>query len=116
GPEQWRAWKNILAQLEPAPRLREMLIAERAVGFETFNLPVDHLYQRFGAQFGGFPALFNIGWSIRRYLGQDKAEMIEYLDHMNLYIAQSTQPYEEVHKANQRLVWREPGLASSTFI
>jgi hypothetical protein len=65
---------------------------------------------------GDIPALFNIGWSIRRYTGQDKAEMIVYLDYMNQSIADSTQPFWEIRKTRREYVWRPLTMASSTFI
>jgi hypothetical protein len=114
--DNWREWKSILVQLDPMKMVRETLISERADGFQTFNMSVDELYQHFGQQFGDFPALFSFGWSIRRFFGQDKAEMIEYLDEMNKYIADSDQPFWEVRKKRGRFVWRPVSLASSTFI
>src|SRR5262249_46217485 len=112
----WRAWREILAQLDYVTRLHETLVAERADGFATFSMPVGALYQRFGTQMGDIPALFNIGWSIRRYTGQDKAEMIEYLDFMNQYIADSSRPFWEVRKTRRLYSWHAPTMASSTFI
>jgi hypothetical protein len=111
--ENWREWKRILAQRDSITNLREMLVAERADGFEMFSMSADNLYQRFGRQFGDFPALFSIGWSIRRYFGQDKVEKIEYLDYMNQSISDSTLPFG---RAQQIRSWREPSLASATFI
>lgn len=115
-PEHWRTWQNILTQLNSRRALRDLLLAERASGFEMFSLPAEQLYQRFGRQFGDFPGLFSMGWSIRRYFGQDKAEMIEYLDHMNQYIADTDQPFWEIQKSRERFAWRQVSLASSTFI
>jgi hypothetical protein len=114
--DDWREWKSILAQLDPIKMVHETLVTERADGFQTFQMSVDELYQRFGRQFGDFPALFSVGWSMRRFFGQDKAEIIEYLDEMNKYIADCNQPFWEVRKTRGRFAWRPVSLASSTFI
>jgi hypothetical protein len=74
------------------------------------------IYQRFGRQFGDFPIIFNIGWSLRRFFGQDKLEVIEFLDEMSACIAESDQPFWKIRKTPRHYVWHPPSLTSGTFI
>jgi ABC-type transport system involved in cytochrome c biogenesis permease component len=114
--EAWREWGKILADFDPVSTFRANLIVERAHGLATFSWPVDMIYQRFGRQFGDFPIIFNIGWSLRRFFGQDKLEVIEFLDEMSACIAESDQPFWKIRKTPRHYVWHPPSLTSGTFI
>ncbi|HUS36512.1 MAG TPA: hypothetical protein VM680_14265 [Verrucomicrobiae bacterium] len=112
----WTAWKNLLGEMTPVETLQRHLIVERTDGIDVFTLPVDMLYQRFGRMMSPFPGVFNVSWSLRRFLGQDKAELIEYLDYMDKYIREVEQPFVEIKGARVQTPWRAPSFASSTFL
>jgi ABC-type transport system involved in cytochrome c biogenesis permease component len=114
--ENWREWKSILADSNPIGTLRTNLIALRVEGLETFSLPVGALYYRFGVAMGNFPAIFNFGWSIRRFFGQDQVEIIQFLDGVTEDITKSDQPFWQVRKTPVRYTWHEPALGSATII
>jgi hypothetical protein len=65
---------------------------------------------------GDFPTLFNVGWSIRRFFGQDRVEVIEFLDELNADIEKSDQPFWEVRNGPMLNTWRAPNIGSSTII
>lgn len=110
----WRAWKKIIAQLDPIATLRTHLVIDRARGVEALSMPLGELHQNFAR--GYPPLLFSIGWSIRRLFGQDQLETILYLDEMAFYIAQADKPFWQVHKAMRSDRWTEPTLASRTLL
>lgn len=114
--DQWRQWKSILIQMDPQGALRSHLVIARADGLATFSLPVDVLYDRYGRHFGDFQGLFNVGWAIRRFLGQDNVEIIQYLDETSKNIALADRPFWEVHGELERFAWHAPSLASRTII
>lgn len=112
----WQMWKNILGEMTPIESLQQHLILERTEGVAVFTLPVNALYQRFGRMLSPFPGVFKLSWSLRRFLGQDKAELIEYLDHMERFIRDADRPFWELEQAGQRTTWRPPSFASAAFL
>jgi hypothetical protein len=114
--DDWRAWKKILAQLDPITTLRTQLIIERTRGLDALSLPVAELYPNFGRQLGYPEFLFNVAWSIRRLFGQDQAEVILYLDEMAFAIAHSDKPFPQVHNLAHPGRWSEASLASGTLL
>jgi hypothetical protein len=114
--ENWREWKAILADANPIATLRINFVFTRAQGLEAFAQPVPALYQQFGSSMGDFPALFNIGWSIRRFFGQDRVEVIEFLDELNADIGKADQPFWQVRNGPMLNTWRAPSIGSSTII
>jgi hypothetical protein len=112
----WQEWNKILGEMKPTETLQQHLIAERTEGVAVFTLPIDALYQRFGRMMSPFPGIFNVSWSLRRFLGQDKAELLEYLDYMDKYVREAERPFWEVQRDRVRNPWKPPSFASSTFL
>jgi hypothetical protein len=112
----WQEWKKILGEMKPTETLQQHLIAERTEGVAVFTLPIDALYQQFGRMMSPFPAIFNVSWSLRRFLGQDKAELVEYLDYMEKYVREAERPFWEVQRDRVRNPWKPPSFASSSFL
>lgn len=112
----WTAWKKILSEMTPIEMLRQHLIVERTEGIAVFTLPVDAMYQRFGRMMSPFPGIFNVSWSLRRFFGQDQAELIDYLDNMDKYIRELDQSFVEIKRAHVQTPWKPPSFASSAFL
>jgi hypothetical protein len=113
--EHWAEWKSVLDQMDPVARVREHLIIERTDGIGVFSLPVETLYQRYGRQTGSLPGVFTMTRAMRRFAGQDMAEMVQYLDYMERSIADVDRPYWEM-RGRRGYVWRAPTLMSANFL
>jgi hypothetical protein len=90
--ENWREWQSILTQFDPIEKLRISFVIERANGLELFKASPEDLMNSFGRRTTSFPSIFAASLAIRRFVGQDQKEILEYLDIMESAIEACNQP------------------------
>lgn len=113
---QWRECKMALDQLDPIGSLRDAVIVMRAQGLEYFNMPPDQLRNVLGMRWALVPALFNINLAVRRFVGQDQKEVLEYLRIMEEGIADLDRPFWERPVKATLPRHREPSLGGSYLL
>lgn len=111
----WREWRAILDEFDPLEKLRTSLAIERTNGLEMFNASPDELWKMFGRPTTAFPSMFAASLSIRRFVGQDQKEILEYLDIMQAGIDACSQPFWARPQRTRRDP-RKMGLTSSSII
>jgi hypothetical protein len=115
---EWREWRNIVSQIDPLAKLRATLVMHRVEGLEVFGMPPEVLWQNFARGTTSFPSIFSASLSVRRFVGQDQREILDFLGLMNTAIEACDRQYWEQPGRSFQHGWRPAGLgfAGSSMI
>jgi hypothetical protein len=114
--KEWSEWRTLLDPINPIESLRNSYIIERAWGLEKFYWPNDQLYQNFGRMFGSFEPVFRANLAVRRFIGQDQAEILEYLDEMEFAIGTCQEDFSPQRFGRRKKLRSSASVLSSSLI
>lgn len=114
--EHWEAIKSAASEIDSLKAIRLNFITERARGLEVFDWPTETLYGQFGRGVTSMPGWFSVAWALRQAIGQDRVELLQFLDIFDEYLALAEKPFPEASRAPWNPAQRMPTIVGSSFI